>query len=634
MVVDAKGNPAKQFKLMSDVETSGRYTLTLVSDKVDFLVYGVHIQVEPKDSVTLEELVVEPAGNIFATYDNENRYVINVATATKVELKERLNGALVTKVTKDVIKSWSSEWVTVSGAKNYLTVPAGTEPGLYDITLTYTDAKNPENTISDTFWIKVSEKVKKENIDLVLAYDIEVAGITYEAGTSIKDLGAALTPEAGEIHFMPKIVSAATSPIDPEGIDAAFSFSQLTTKVAEGGVYYDMFTDTSGYMIRPLAPGKATIKIKVLDGSNVEQTINFTVSKVSTPVTGIVSSSTSYTLGLYSPMIIGYNLKSTGLVPTISDMEWTVSDESILSVRDLGVDTDNPLVEKIDAKKGIVYYQSEGQLRLIPQGKVGKVTVTGKTADGSNKTIKFNITVAKNTTAYAVDISAPAYAATGGEQGTVVVPWGKSLKLTASLMPNKAKNAIVNYSIIGVEGKDSDIVTLDAAQLSALGVSINKTGTITTKAPSAKLVNPYAGWVKVTATLNYKDASGNAIEDSIYVYIDRPISKMTLMENGKKVSGITVKKSDIDGQTLQIDMLNAYEVAVEHKGNKDQTTVEATYGSVDNLLWTSSNNTLASVDQDGIITVNEFTKAGSVTITATAQDGSGVKFTYKVTIKK
>lgn len=630
LVVDAKGKPAKQFKLVSPTETSGKYTLTLVSDKVESVITGVHIQVEPKNSITLETLDIQSAGSAFTNYDDDNRLILDVAIGAKVELKERLNGTLVTKASKDIIKSWSSEWITVSGAKNYLTVPAGTDPGTYEITLTYTDAKDPENTISKSIYINVKEKLNKENIDMVLTNDEFIAGTEYVAGTSLKEFASAINLDAGYIHFMPQIIATGNDSAEYEG--AKYSISSSNPKVL--GAYVAIGMGGTEFALEPLAPGKATVKVEILDGSNTVQSFNVTVTKVSVPVTGVISSSTTYTVGLYNSMIIDYYLKSTGDIPTKADMEWTVSDESILSIRNLGVDTDNPIIEKIDVKKGITYYQSKGQLRLIPQGKAGKVTVTGKTTDGSNKSIKFTINVAKNTTAYAVNLTAPTTAATGGEMGTVVVPWGKSLKLTASLMPNKAKNAIVNYSIIGVEDKDSNIVTLDSAQLSALGVTINKSGSISTKAPSAKMVNPYVGWVKVTATLNYKDAGGNAIEDSIYVYIDRPVSKMTLMEDGKKVNGITVTKSDIDGEPLQIDMLNTYDVTVEYKGFKDQTTVEAKYGSADNLLWTSSNNALASVDQNGIITVNEFTKAGSVTITATAQDGSGVKFTYKVTIKK
>lgn len=49
----------------------------------------------------------------------------------------------------------------------------------------------------------------------------------------------------------------------------------------------------------------------------------------------------------------------------------------------------------------------------------------------------------------------------------------------------------------------------------------------------------------------------------------------------------------------------------------------------DDVTWKSSNKTIADVDEDGNVTAY---KAGSVTITATATDGSGKKATFKLTI--
>ena len=451
LVVDAKGNPAKQFKLTSVDQTSGKYTLTVVPDKNPDARWTVYIQVEPKSGLVLEDLEIRfpSTVNTYYNYDlAEERFAVRVAAGTKIEMSEFLNGAKITKVMKDVVKTWSiDEFVTVSGAKSYLTVPQGTEAGLYELTLTYTDARDAENTVSKTVLVDVKEKVAKENIDLILENEAVVGGIIYEAGTSIKEIAAVLTPDAGTLRFAPTAVSTDNSQINPENASYIFEVSSSNAKVLAVEEEYEWGIPQPYYSVKAIAPGKATIKAKIIDGSNVEQSFNVTVSKVSTPITAIASSSTTYTVGLYNPMVIGYSLKSTNDVPTMTAMEWTVSDSSLFMIEDLGVDTENPVVEKIDAKKGTVYYKSEGQIRLSPMGKVGKVTVTGKALDGSNKTIKFTVNIAKNTTAYAVNINVPATAATGGKVGTVVLPWGKTLKLSASLMPNKAKNAIVTYSI-------------------------------------------------------------------------------------------------------------------------------------------------------------------------------------------
>ena len=49
-----------------------------------------------------------------------------------------------------------------------------------------------------------------------------------------------------------------------------------------------------------------------------------------------------------------------------------------------------------------------------------------------------------------------------------------------------------------------------------------------------------------------------------------------------------------------------------------------------NVVWSSSNNSVATVSQAGVVTG---VKSGTATITAMAKDGTGVKKTYKVTVK-
>ena len=45
----------------------------------------------------------------------------------------------------------------------------------------------------------------------------------------------------------------------------------------------------------------------------------------------------------------------------------------------------------------------------------------------------------------------------------------------------------------------------------------------------------------------------------------------------------------------------------------------------------SSNNKIATVDQNGIVSTK---RVGTVNITASATDGSGVKGTYKITVRR
>ena len=78
------------------------------------------------------------------------------------------------------------------------------------------------------------------------------------------------------------------------------------------------------------------------------------------------------------------------------------------------------------------------------------------------------------------------------------------------------------------------------------------------------------------------------------------------------------------------------------QGKKIQLTTSFNTGDLTptNKLvkWTSSDTKIATVSSSGIVTAAKFAAADpdekTVTITATAQDGTGVKGTYDITVKK
>ncbi len=67
-------------------------------------------------------------------------------------------------------------------------------------------------------------------------------------------------------------------------------------------------------------------------------------------------------------------------------------------------------------------------------------------------------------------------------------------------------------------------------------------------------------------------------------------------------------------------------------GKKVKLAVDITPSNAANkaVTWTSSNKKIATVNSAGVVTMKKKSGGKSVTITATAQDGSGVKATYKI----
>ena len=71
-------------------------------------------------------------------------------------------------------------------------------------------------------------------------------------------------------------------------------------------------------------------------------------------------------------------------------------------------------------------------------------------------------------------------------------------------------------------------------------------------------------------------------------------------------------------------------------GKKIQLTASVTPSNASNkaVKWTTSNKKYATVDSKGKVSVKKAGAGRTVTVTATAADGSGVKAAYKIQIKK
>lgn len=106
---------------------------------------------------------------------------------------------------------------------------------------------------------------------------------------------------------------------------------------------------------------------------------------------------------------------------------------------------------------------------------------------------------------------------------------------------------------------------------------------------------------------------------TIYGYAETPV-KYFAQENGYKyvqctpVSSIKITGSNSVMETNKITL---------------RATVSPTNAFNKGISWESSNETIAKVDKNGIVTA---LLAGTTTITATAKDGSQTKATYKITV--
>ena len=175
----------------------------------------------------------------------------------------------------------------------------------------------------------------------------------------------------------------------------------------------------------------------------------------------------------------------------------------------------------------------------------------------------------------------------GSKTGTFTVASGKKLNLTAAVAPAEAANKAVIWTI--TEGSEY-------AKISGSGVvTANKNLTVP---------------VTVTVQAAAKDGSGVTAQQEITI---NPLSY-----------GVEIKRPNAsENTTLVWDMANQNVIQLSAKVYP--------LSAEQSVTWKSSNAKVASIDASGKITC---LKAGTVTITATANDGSGKKASFKLQIVK
>ena len=202
---------------------------------------------------------------------------------------------------------------------------------------------------------------------------------------------------------------------------------------------------------------------------------------------------------------------------------------------------------------------------LVPAVAPGTATITATTNDGSNLTAACAVTV-KPAVVLATSVTL--------NETTAEVTIGETLQLTATVAPENASNPTVTWS-----SSDDAIATVDA------------NGLVTAVA---------AGTAIITASTN----DGSNLTASCEVTVKQLAVSLTL---DKTAAEVTV------GETL---LLNATVLP-------DNTSNPA-------VTWASSNDAVATVDANGLVTA---VAAGTATITATTTDGSNLTASCEVTVK-
>ena len=295
--------------------------------------------------------------------------------------------------------------------------------------------------------------------------------------------------------------------------------------------------DANG-LVTAVKEGTATITAKATDGSNVSAKCTIKVKAPVVLVEGITLNATEQTLTEGETFALTASVTPENA--TNKSLAWTSSDENVATVDANG---------------------------LVTAVKEGTATITAKANDGSNASAQCTITVK------AAVVLVEGITLNATEQTLTV---GETFALTASVLPENATNKSLVWTY-----SDENVATVDANGL----VTAVKEGTAT-----------------ITAKAN--DGSNVSAKCTIKVK-----AAVVLVE------GITLNATEqtlTEGETFALTA----SVTPENATNK-------------NLAWTSSDENVATVDANGLVTA---VKEGTATITAKANDGSNVSASCTITV--
>jgi uncharacterized protein YjdB len=206
----------------------------------------------------------------------------------------------------------------------------------------------------------------------------------------------------------------------------------------------------------------------------------------------------------------------------------------------------------------------------------------------------------------------------------------------------------VYYSVNGgEETKLCDFNAVKSSESYAQGkITLEEEAVVTLTVKKAASDDPILSWITVTGVKEEEEPGSSGSTETPGGSGSTGGSTETPGGSGS-TGGSTVAPGDSDStentgtvESPKVTLVSKITLkAISKKiaaGKKIQLTARVSPSKASNkaLKWTSSNKKYAKVDENGNVTVYKAGAGKTVTITAKATDGSGVKASYKISIKK
>ena len=488
--------------------------------------------------------VVRLVGKLRGNYSGEIRHTVTIYPATtQVEI-------------------WSGE-TNVTGKTLYLNAAEGTE-------LDLTGKLYPTNAKEGIFWKSSNAKIATVT-DGVVAYAGKTGTVTITA-TAQDGSGknATVKVQVGILTTDVKIVEPASATLR-SGKSVTLSAVTTPEKPTIPGVTFALANPADSAYATVSASGKVTAK-------TVNEPHKIRIIATSKDATKVQSEPLTLTILPKSEQMLILKSGDEYVTGTIlvrnADAESISLSAFLLNTTD-SVEETKPETLTWKSSMESVASVDNGTVTLKKAGTAVITATSGK--------LKASVTIKVTNLVSEISVTPKS------ENDDLTIASGKAVTLKATVLPADAANKKVTWSI--TEGDSY-------AKISGSGVlTANKNLTETVH-------------VKVTATA----VDGSGIAGSAVVTIN-PISQgiRILLDETKEPTNTTLVWDMQQNAELNLSA-KVYPIAAEQ-----------------DVTWSSSSAKVAAVDQDGKVTCR---KAGTVTITATAKDGSGKKASFKLTVVK
>ena len=459
--------------------------------------------------------------------------------------------------------------------------------------------------VTYTHYVQVSAALKSDpsryaNFRLCIAPGVKK--ITVSAPTTYVDLSGSKTLQL-------------KATCDPEDAIADVTWSSSSSKIAT--------VDASG-LVTARKTGKVTITATAKDGSKVKGSITLRV------VSGVT----------------GLTIEGAGSVAAGK----SITLKAVMMPADA---TEKGVVWSVDCDKSIASISQSGKLTTKKVSGITTITVTAVSKQNSAIRATHTVTIRPVTTGLAIsaprltiDLASPTLQLTAKcipEDASQQVAWSTSNKRIATV----DANGLVTAKKVGK-------VTITAKATDGSGRSAKITLTVGSAVGTLEIRGASAVAQGKTITLNAVITPATATNQKVIWSVDCGKDIATIDRHGRLKAGkgftapVTIMVTAVSAENSAITATRTVQilppvttVAISAPRNYidvdgEDKTLQLTArvlpeDAAQSVTWSTSNKRIATVDANGVVTA---LKAGTVTITATATDGTGVRAKFTVKVQK